>query len=301
MWFRNLQVYRLPTPCPLTLEALDEQLGRHPLTPCGQLDMQSRGWLSPRDDDRYVHNVGGQWLLHLGSEQRLLPGAIIAQTVTERATVLAEEQGFRPGRKQLHDLKERVIDELKPKAFVRRQRTAVWIDPQNGWLAVDVANPARAEEVLEHFRRSVDGLKPTLLRVATPPVSAMAGWLASGDAPPPFTIDRDCELRADSEEKQTVRYVRHALDGDDIRQHLAAGKRPSRLALTWADRVSFILTEKLEIKRLQFLDLVKEAAQEMADHAEEADDAEFSLMCGELSRLLPDLTAALGGEVTDTV
>ncbi|MGB9195277.1 MAG: recombination-associated protein RdgC, partial [Azonexus sp.] len=61
----------------------------------------------------------------------------------------------------------------------------------------------------------------------------------------------------------------------------------------------FILTEKLEIKRLAFLDLLKEAAEKSAEHADEQFDADFALMTGELSRFLPQLVSALGGEVAE--
>jgi recombination associated protein RdgC len=125
----------------------------------------------------------------------------------------------------------------------------------------------------------------------------MADWLAAGEAPAGFTIDRDCELKAAGEEKAVVRYVRHTLEGDEVKAHLAAGKQPTRLALTWDERISFVITEKLEIKRLAFLDLLKEEAEKGAEHADEQFDADFALMTGELSRLLPQLVAALGGEV----
>ena len=127
----------------------------------------------------------------------------------------------------------------------------------------------------------------------------MADWLASGEGPACFTIDRDCELKAVGEEKAAVRYVRHPLEGSDIKDHLAGGKLPTRLALSWNDRISFILTEKLEIKRLTFLDLLKEEAEKNAEVAAEQFDADFALMTGELARFLPDLMEALGGEIAE--
>ena len=81
----------------------------------------------------------------------------------------------------------------------------------------------------------------------------MAAWLMLGDAPLRFVLDQDLELQAVDQTKATVRYVRHPLEGKEIQQHLNSGKFVTRLGLTWNDRVSFVLTEKLEIKRLQFL------------------------------------------------
>lgn len=52
----------------------------------------------------------------------------------------------------------------------------------------------------------------------------------------------------------------------------------------------------MEIKRLAFLDLLKNS-QADAENVEEQFDADFALMTGELGRFFPQLIGALGGEV----
>ena len=303
MWFRNLQLYRLPTPWNVDLAKFDEQLARGPFVKCPSNQPMSRGWVAPRRDGALVYSLGQQWMIALSVEQRLLPSSVVNEEVKERAETLTEQQGYAPGRKQLKELKERVTEELMPRAFTRRRTTYVWIDPQNGWFCVDAASPAKAEEVIEHLRHCLDDFPLSMLHTQVSPQAAMADWLAGGDAPAGFTIDRDCELKAAGEEKAAVRYVRHPLDGDEIsgeiKAHLASGKMPTKLALTWDDRISFVLGEKMEIKRLAFLDLLKEAAEKTAEHADEQFDADFALMTGEFARFLPQLVEALGGEVVE--
>lgn len=299
MWFKNLQIYRLPTPWSIDLAKLDEQLARGEFTRCPSNQPMSRGWTAPRNDGALIYASNRQWLIALAVEQRLLPSSVVNETAQERAAKVADEQGYPPGRKQMKEIKERVTEELMPRAFTRKRTTFVWIDAQNGWFVVDASSQAKAEEVIEHLRFCLDEFPLKPLHTQLSPQSAMAGWLAGGDAPAGFTIDRDCELKSVAEEKAAVRYVRHPLGdevGDEIKSHLAAGKLPTRLALTWDERISFVLTEKLEIKRLAFLDLLKEEAEKNAEHADEQFDADFALMTGELVRFLPQLVAALGGE-----
>lgn len=297
MWFKNLQLYRLPAGWDMSIEKLEEQLAKKPFHPCGSQDMESRGWLSPLGNEVLVHAVGGQWLIALGFEHRLLPSAVVKQEADERAAEMAEQQGYKLGRKQLKELREQVAQELMPRAFTRRRRLHAWIDPVGGWLAVDAPSQARAEDVLEQLRHTLDSFPLTLLRTERSPVSAMADWLAGGEAPAGFTIDQDCELRSVTEDKAAVRYVRHPLEGDEIKGHLEGGKLPTRLALTFDDRVSFVLTEKLEIKRIDFLDVVRDQIDGQAEDAEALFNAEFALMTGELGRLLPAVVDALGGEL----
>lgn len=298
MWFRNLQLYRLPAPWNIDADVLQEQLARRRFQPCGSQDQESRGWVAPCGDDVLVHRVGTHWLIALGFEQRLLPSAVVKQEAEERAEHIAAEQGYKPGRKQMKELREQILQEFLPRAFTRRRKVYAWIDPVNGWMGIDAPSQTRAEDVLGALRDSLDALPLALVRTERSPGSAMADWLAGGEAPAGFSIDLDCELRSITESKAVVRYVNHVLDGEEIRGHLAAGKMPTRLALTFDDRISFVLTDKLEIKRVDFLDVVKEKVEESgAEDAQAMFDASFALMTGELARLLPELMGALGGEL----
>jgi recombination associated protein RdgC len=298
MWFKNLQLYRLPVSWNVSVDDLEQQLARRRFQPCGSQDMESRGWISPTGDDVLVHRVGGQWLLALGVEQRLLPSSVVKQEAAERAEELAERQGYKLGRKQMKELQEQITQEFLPRAFTRRRKVFAWIDPMSGWLGIDAPSQARAEDVLEILRQTLDSFPLALLRTELSPTGAMADWLAGGEAPAGFTIDQDCELKSVTEEKAAVRYVRHTLEGDEVRAHLEAGKMPTRLALTFDERVSFVLTEKLEIKRLDFLDVIKEKLEGAdSDDARALADAEFALMTGELAPMLAAVVEALGGEV----
>lgn len=296
MWFRNLQIYRLASDWNVTAQQLDEQLAKHVFQPCGSMDMQSRGWVSPRGDERLAYALNGQIMLALGVEQKLLPGAVVNEVAKDRIVEFEQQQGYSPSRKQAREIKEQVAEELLPRAFARRRTTYVWIDPAHGWLAIDAASAAKADEVLEMLNKCITDLPLSPLRTERSPAAAMTEWLTTSEAPAGFNIDRDCELRSPVEENATVRYVRHPLDAEEISKHITAGKQPTRLALTWDDRISFVLTDRLEIKRLAFLDILKEEAEASAETADEQFDADFALMTGELARLLPAIVAALGGE-----
>lgn len=299
MWFRNLQLYRLPAGWDVDVAALDARLSAHALAGCGAMDMQSVGWLPPRDDERFVYVSNRQALLAFGVEQKLLPAAVVNQMAKDRAAQIGEQEGRPVGRRELRELKERVTDELLPRAFVRRRTTFAWIDPVHGWLAVDAAAKTKAEEVMGQLIKSVYELPARLLKTNLSPGAAMTAWLETGEAPAGFTLDRDLELRAPGDERATVRYVRHHLEGDEIRAHIAEGKQATRLAMTWNDRIAFVLTEDLQIKRLAFLDILKEESEGQAETDEERFEIDFALMSGELAKLLEALVEALGGEMPE--
>ncbi len=298
MWFKNLQLYRLPQGWAAEADSFEQQLARLPLQDCGATDPRSLGWVAPRDGGSLLHSVNQQWLIALGVEDKLLPASIVKRLASERAREIEETDGRRIGRRELRELQEQMTLELLPRAFIRRRTTFAWIDRGNGWLVVDAASPAKAEEVLEHLRRSLDSLPAKVVKPLQSPSAAMTGWVAAGEAPAGFTLDQDLELR--SAEKATVRYANHPLEGEEIRQHIADGKVVTRLAMTWNERISFVLNDLLQIKRLAFLDILKEQSESQAEDADERFDIDFTLMAGEVAQLLADLMAALGGEAPAT-
>ncbi len=296
MWFRNLLVYRLVAPWRIEADAFDASLAQARLQPCASLAMESRGWVCPREPERFVYSLNGQWLIALGVEEKLLPATIVRQVADERAVALEKRQGHPVGRKQMRDLRIQVTDELLPRALARRRTTRAWIDTANNWLVIDVGAPAKGDEFVEVLRRTHDAL-PTIVRLETQrsPGPMLTHWVETGEAPEGFTIDRDLELQSADGSKAVVRYSNHSLDGRDIQSHIRAGKTATRLGMTWRDRISFVLTDQMQIRRLDFLDVLRSESGNEVDDPDEQFDIDFTLMTGELSKCLAELADALGG------
>jgi recombination associated protein RdgC len=145
--------------------------------------------------------------------------------------------------------------------------------------------------------KAIDGFSGRRLAPLRQAVDAMTDWLSSDEAPAGFTIDQDALLKA-RDGKASVRYANQTMDSDEVARHIRSGKRCTRLALTWSDRVSFVLTDALEFKRVKPLDVLRDAADatEAGGDPVAQFDADATLMTGELGRLLADLVDSLGGE-----
>lgn len=293
--FKNLLVFRIGPQWEPSFSALEEGLGRARFVPCGATQPQASGWVEPRGVEHapLVESIGGQWLLRLKVEQRVLPGSVVKRRVDELAAQAEQATGRQPGKKQKKELKEQATLELLPMAFTKQSGVNVWIDPDHRLLMLDTGSSARADGVITELVKAAEGLSVNPLHTAISPVAAMSDWLVSGEPPAAFSVDRECELKSADEMKSVVRYARHPLDIEEVRQHIAAGKQPTRLALTWQARVSFVLTEQMQLKKLDFLDVVFEGSQATK---EESFDADAAIVTGELRKLIPDLIDALGGE-----
>ena len=297
MYFKNAQTYRLSTEWPITLEALHAQLAKRPFKSCGSQDTESRGWIAPCEGADLVHAIGDNWLVCMQTETKILPPAVVQQEADKRAKEIEEQQGFRLGRKAMKELREQITNELLPRAFSRVRKTYVWINAPAGWIVIDAASQTKAEDVLELLRISLDTFPVTLLRTDRSPMSAMSDWLA-GEAPDGFTLDQDFALQSVAEDRARATYKGHDLESAHVTEHLEAGRLPIKLAMTYDDCLSFVLTERGELKRLDFLAVIRDQAK--ADEHEDAEalfNAEFALMAGELLRLIPALVDAMGGEL----
>ncbi|HWY23285.1 MAG TPA: recombination-associated protein RdgC [Nevskia sp.] len=301
-WFKNLFIYSLDSHWKITPAKLEEALAAHPLLPCSAASMQSQGWVAPHASSGVVYSQGKQVLVSLGMQQRLLPAAVINQTVKQRAAALEKTQGFAPGRKQLRDLKDRVTDELRPRAFVREKTLRAWLDLARHRLIVDTSSAKIAENLATALRNDLGELPAIPLATQTSPGEAMTTWLSAGSVSAQFSLDQDCELVANELQKSTVRYVRHGLEGNEIRSLIQGGKSVSRVGLVWRDRLSLVLNDKLEVKRLRFEAM---DAKDPVDGGKAGKDdagmfeANFTLMTGELTSLIDDLVALLGGPRQD--
>lgn len=280
------------------LSAIDGALAKVPFMECGATQEKSYGWIPPRGDKNgaLIESVAGQWILRFMSEVKVVPGSVLARKVAEKAALIEKETGRKPGRKETKELKEEALLDLLPYAFTKQASTWVWIDPAARTLLIDASSQSRADEIVTLLVEAIPGLSLSLLNTQTSPQASMAHWLSGGDDDlyemHSFTVDRECELKACDESKAVVRYGRHPLDIAEVHEHIKQGKLPTKLALTWDDRVSFVLTEGCQLKKLQLLD----AAFEGTKADEGGFDTDVAIATGELRKLIPDLIEALGGE-----
>ena len=323
VWFKNLQLYRLDKEWTLPAGELEEKLAARPLLPCSAMSLESRGWVSPRGDEQLVYGVEKHLMLALGTEQKLLPSSVVNDAVKQRAAEFEKEKGFKPGRKQLRDFKDIVSAELLPRAFSRRNTTRApliadlvhqplapgrpalkgqrrvklvraSVDPVAQRIVVDSSSPTRAEQLIEHLRDTLGELSVSLPQTEISPGQRLTEWLTARAAPGHFDLGEECELTGTDAAKSVVRYLRHSLDAEQIRRHLDEGLKASRLALTWNGRLGLVVSDKLQIKRVKFLEMDEVEEGAAGVDPERAFEAEFLLMAGQCGPMLDELLTSFG-------
>ena len=239
--------------------------------------------------------AGGAALVTLKREDKVLPPAVVRDFVERRVAEIEEKEFRLVGRKEKKELRETVEDDLLPRAFTKSSRSRCYIDPQSGWLVAD-AGGSKAENLVSAIREQLPPFPARLPRTALSPATAMTLWLTEG-APAGFELDSDALMQSPGDDGARIRASRQDLTAQEVRQHVDTGKQVTSLGLIWQERIRFVLTDKLELKRVQFLDVIEDEASQAGDDAEALFDATLTLMVGELRGLISELIEALGGEL----
>jgi len=299
MWFKNLAIYRLTESFSLTPTELEEKLDAMRFKPCTGHSEFSYGWTAPlgRSSEQLIHQANGFIMLCATKEEKVLPSSVINEMVADTVAEKEEQEARKLPKKERTDIKDEIIFELLPRAFSFSKKTYAYIDPKGGWLIVDSASAKKAEDLISFLRKNLGSLPVVPVSTKEKPVSTMTQWLLKNESPADILVEDECELRAPEESGGIIRCKRQDLAAPEIKNHLDTGKQVIKLALSWSDRLAFVLDENLSVKRLKFLDLIQDqVADTESDSAEEQFDVDFTIMSQELSGFLPRLLDLFGGE-----
>ena len=297
MWFRNARPYKLPGRLGIDASELSQRLSRRPFQPCRPSQPVSSGWVPALSDDAsdYVHKSGDYWLIRLQREERLLPASVIRSEVNARIQEIQAGQGRRVKRKERLDIVDEVTQDLMPRAFTKLQYLEALINDREGWVWVNTASAARAEELLSLLREGLGNLPVVIPDTQKSPVIVMSQGLLNGGLPDGMSLGDDVDLEDPQEEGGVVRARGMYLESDDIRRHIESGKQVVRLALSWQDQIDFVVDKDLSIRRIRFSDELKGINEELHDDVLARRDADCLLMGETLSTLQRAIAKTFGG------
>jgi recombination associated protein RdgC len=295
MWFKNLYLYQFEKEFTHDADTLHDELSAKPFTECSATQRESMGWVPPlgKKSEAYTHSANNFILMTMARQERLLPASVVREELDERVIEIQDRENRKVGSKEKKELRERIEDELLPRAFTRTQKLDAWIDVKGGWLVINTPSATRAEAFSTLLRKTI-GTLPVVPPKSEAVSPILTDWLTKYESPEPFEIGDECELKGTGDDQSIAAFRKHELGTDEVKSNLETGKNVSKLALVWDKKVSFVVGDDLIVKKLKFLDVLEEKRNEQDPQSnEERMDIEFTLMTGELSQLIPDLIKEL--------
>jgi recombination associated protein RdgC len=301
MWFKNLHLFRVHDQQLLSIEQMAVILDEHRAKPLGNSDARRLGWTAPAGrlgDGQLIHEAQSHRLLSALRQERLLPSSVIAEEVSNQVAEIEANECRKVTKKEKSVLKEQVIEELLPQAFVRSQKIDVWWDVERQLIGINTSSRSRAEDVLDLLRYTLGSLKVTPLATRDLPTRVMTHWLQhGGDRPAQLTLGDSTVLQSKGDDS-VLRGRRVDLDSDDMQQLLDNGRQAMQLGIMIDGQLSCTLRDDLSITALRFADAVIEEA----DAADDGDDpvarleADFTIMAACLRASIDQLIEWMGGE-----
>lgn len=296
--FKSINLFRLSDDHGLNIYSIKAALENKPFTPCGPGDMETRGFVppAPHMPDQIFYFNQQAVLIHLQTEIKIIPSAVVKQEAAKRIASIEKEEGCKVGRNETKDIQEACRDTLKLTAFTKVTTQRAIIDLQQGLVMIEASSTGKAEDVLSVLREALGGLNTKLVRIQRDVSNAMTDWLHVG-APLTFETGSDCELKFPEDGGAIARCLHQNLYDAEVKEHLLSGKLVTKLALEWQDKISFQLTENLEIKRVKFMDILQDNLKNMdVDTQDAMFESSATLFIGEIRLMIADLIDALGGE-----
>jgi recombination associated protein RdgC len=233
------------------------------IKPVGPQELSSSGFAPPIDGlnatdeptgmDLFVREGDTVWLT-VARQDRMLPGSVVNDHLARKIAEVEEREGRKVGGRARKRLRDDLLHELLPRAFVRQRRTDALLFLDLGVLLVDTASRKAAEAVASEIRRALGSFPALPLNAKVATRSVLTGWVAGEQLPEPLGLGSDCELRDPMDGGARVKCTAQELYSDEIVKHLEAGKQCTRLALIHGEHLSFDIDETLVVRKLRFLD-----------------------------------------------
>ena len=296
MIFKNATIFRLADSIETDSTTLQAAFNSKTFIPCSGVRPSSFGWVSPIPDQALIHQVAGCLLICAKREDKVVPSTALADTLNEKIQRLEtlEDRPIRAKEKQR--LKEDALAELLPRALPKSKKIFGYISHSESLMVLDTSSAAEAEMFLGCLRETLGTLKVVPPQVKSKPIDIFTHWLRTRQLPEHFSFGDQCDL-FDPEEGSSVTLRKQDLATSEVRVHLDAGKSCTKLSLIWHGDLKVTVDKDLVLRQIKILS--SDDSMDEEDDLTAKLDAAFVNMTLELSRFLPALFSALGGESRD--
>lgn len=294
MWYKNAIIYLLPDGWQLEA-GFAEKLEQAAFTPCMDFDWFSEGFAPPTPfSSDFVFTAQNSNRVCLKHEEKVLPSATVRDLVNGKVAKIQEAEARNVWWEEKQQLKEQIVDDLLPRALTQSRRTEAIFDTERGYLLVNEASDKRAEQMLIKLREALGGLKVAMPHTRESPSSLMTEWLLQGHAEGDFELGYNVLLQGVGDVVPKVKISKKDLTHPEVIQHAKNGMKVVELELEWREQISFTLTQNFALKRIRFLDVLQEEA-EQGDDAASLTFASQIIMTTALGGMLDELANLLGG------
>lgn len=270
-------------------EITEEELSKKRFSECLSTQRESIGFIPVmgRNTKALLHQSSNRILMQAQLQSRILPASVVRDSLNERVDDIEQKEDRKVSAREKKELREDIELELLPKAFLKNERILLWVDLDNGLVFVNTSSSAKSENIISLLRKSLGSFPGT-------PFEAKNITMMSNDAMylPTKNFQYTDEIKLSNDKGEKANFQGVPIQSEDLESWRSGLFECKGLGLCWNDKISFVINEKSEIKKIKFLDLIEEQmAEEDPETFAEKLDIEFSIISGEMAQLAKELQA----------
>lgn len=282
MFIKSLNVYKLEAK--LAKAELTEALESKPARQPGTQELSAYGFAAPvKQSSELVIEAGDYMLICAEENKRDLPASVVKAAVEKKVESIELSQGRKVYKKERDQIKDEIIIDMLPNAFIKTSRIYAIIDSKSGMIFIGHSSKTKCEEMLNAIRSVLGSLPVRPLEFNLEQCDVMTKILRYGSHV--FECGTKATLK-DIEGIETVKFTNHDLGSEEVIDHIDAGKVVTEIELLSKQDIRFVLNEKLTLKQIK----CPEAEEDESDFL-----SDLSIAGGLLSQLVDDLARVFGG------
>ena len=250
----------------------------------------SIGWVSPLDEEDapLVQSINGYMMICLQIEEKILPPIVIRQELAKRIKEIEGSENRKVGQKEKYRLKDDITTVLLPRAFSKLTKVYAYVNTKNHWLILGTTNAKKTEQFISLFKKSFgDNIDSFRIKKLS---AIMTSWLTQKNQASSFAIEKSCVLQDANHQGRIIRCQEQNLFASSIQSLIKDGCEIKQLALSWQDRIDFVLLDDLSLQSIRFKDEILEQVKEMeAETQQQKFHADFLIMTATFDGLIKDL------------
>jgi len=254
---------------------------------CTKYQEESYGWI-PFFSDRIVTEIDGFLVLKLRVQKKILNSNVIKDMLETRRNNYIKEIGVKPDNKTIREYKEEIKQELisSEKAQVGSEYIEVVIDTSRKYLLINTTTDSNIKYVLDCLKDTLPATQefpvvPVLNVINGEIATVLREWLNNPNSLPIHLELFDSVSLVDLEGQKAI-YTKHDLLSSIVAEDIKQGKTVTSLGMTWQDKISFVITDKCQIKSIKLAD-------------KEDNETQISLYSNDIAEMLECIFDELGG------
>lgn len=297
MWFKQIQLFKLTEKVNSQAPLLAKKLAPLSFTRCAPSMAYSMGFISPLEEDGpLVRGINGCLMICLQIEEKILPMTVVNQAVKDKIKHIELNEARKVRQKEKLNLKDEVTFTLLPQAFTKFTKVYAYIDTNKQWLILDTMSEQKTQHFISMFKKACgDGIAS--FDIVTP-AKVLTQWLSKRNFPKEFNIEKSCVLRDIQQQTRMIRCQQQDLFAASIQSLLNDGCEVIQLAMSWQDRLEFVITDTFKIRGIRLAqDNIIEIKEEMESEQQKF-DADLYMMSELYAGLCDDLLAVFAKKDT---